>query len=239
MLNKILIILFLSISLNYAQFDIIDPSVVIIEPTKMVSTEVTTNKIPYHSIIKKHTATYALLEQLVMALIKEESNYRAKARSHKGAIGLMQIVPKSAGREVWGMVYGSPKTPSVSFLYKPYNNIKFGCAYLSILENKYFNGVEDSLSRRYCMIAAYNTGPSNVARAFVSYDDIVSEINYNEYKKLSDKEKLKVRLSITISKINRMSSYEVHHTLKNNLPYMETVYYLDNVLNSMRQYENN
>src|SRR5690606_40897703 len=46
------------------------------------------------------------------------------------------------------------------------DNIKFGSAYLSILDSTYLAGIKHPTSRLYCAIAAYNTGAGNVASVF-------------------------------------------------------------------------
>jgi membrane-bound lytic murein transglycosylase C len=56
--------------------------------------------------------------------------------------------------------------PSPEFLYDPANNIKLGAGYLRLLDSNYLSDIVDPQSRHFGMIAAYNTGSGNVARAF-------------------------------------------------------------------------
>lgn len=240
-MGKLRFIIFLFIiNINiYSEIDIINPNVILLEPIKEFVIKDTTISfnIPYYEIIKENVEKYSLKHELVLGIIKTESNYQQYARSKANAIGLMQVVGESAGAEVWEFLYGYYKIPEDSLLYIPEHNINFGCAYLYRLKTFYFGNINDSVSRRYCIIAAYNTGPSNLIKAFVSYKDIVQNYNIKEYNKLSKEEKFKVRLNIAVDKINKINSYRVKYLLKHRLPYYETVVYLDRVLKNMRQYE--
>ncbi len=144
---------------------------------------------------------------LVFAIIHTESHFNPFARSHIPAYGLMQIVPHTAGRDATKFLFGKPVLLSPSYLYNAKNNIKIGTAYLYLLYYKYFKDIKDPESRLYCTIAAYNTGPGNVARAFTRKRDL----------------KQAVRI------INRMSPDEVYRTLLRRLPYRETRDYLQKV----------
>lgn len=91
---------------------------------------------------------------LVAAIIRSESSWDERASSHRGAIGLMQLMPETASDMVEkGLV--DPNRFSVDRLTDPATNIEFGCAYLSYLM-MYFNGATDKA------VAAYNAGMGNV-----------------------------------------------------------------------------
>ena len=51
---------------------------------------------PYGEIITTVAQTHGVDPMLVRALIQVESGYRPTARSHKGAMGLMQLMPSTA-----------------------------------------------------------------------------------------------------------------------------------------------
>ena len=120
----------------------------------------------YGALVEKYARQYRLDPALVLAIIETESHFNPFAVSWVPAYGLMQIVPKTAGRDAYLLIHGRAGTPSRNYLFNPENNIRMGCAYLSILQNRYLAGIEHPLSREYCMIAGYNGGAGNVLRSF-------------------------------------------------------------------------
>ena len=102
----------------------------------------------YDSIINEASKKYSVPENLIKAVIKQESNYMPNAVSSKGAIGLMQIMPST------GALLGIEDKES---LKDPYTNIMTGTKYLSQMLNRYDGRLDLSLS-------AYNAGPNLVDR---------------------------------------------------------------------------
>lgn len=88
----------------------------------------------------------ALDPALVHALIYVESRYNPAARSTKGAIGLMQLMPETALR------YGATRA-----LHAPETNLRAGTRYLSELMTMFDNRLDLAL-------AAYNAGENAVRR---------------------------------------------------------------------------
>ena len=170
----------------------------------------------YRPIVVKESRRWKLSYPLIFAIIHTESYFNPLARSEVPAYGLMQIVPLSAGRDVTEFLLGRPVILSPSYLYNARNNIRIGTAYVHMLYYKYFKGVKDPESRLYCTIAAYNTGPGNVARAFVGSRDLKSAIRV----------------------INRLSPQDVYSVLMRNLPYNETKDYLRKVSTRIAVYKN-
>jgi soluble lytic murein transglycosylase-like protein len=103
--------------------------------------------------ILTRSAAYKLDPLLVMALIKTESTYYNRARSYKGAKGLMQIMP-STGRWVAGKL--QLKWEGDRTLYNPYMNVMLGIHYFSTLMERFKDNTMLTL-------AAYNAGPSNLS----------------------------------------------------------------------------
>ena len=166
----------------------------------------------YEPLVASMAERYQVSPNLVFAVIKTESDFNPFAVSGAPAFGLMQIVPTSAGREVRRVVDGRDEPPSSEFLFVPENNIRYGAAYLHLLDSRHLEGIADPLSREYCTIAAYNTGAGNVLRTF-------------------DKDRDKARRAI-----NALSPSEVYETLRARLPYEETRRYLHKVMQAKKQF---
>ena len=99
----------------------------------------------YEEYVKKASETYGVSEELINAVIQQESGGNAKAVSSAGAQGLMQLMPSTA------------RMLGVSNTFDPEQNIMGGTKYLSQLLDKY-DGDEESA------LAAYYAGPGNVDR---------------------------------------------------------------------------
>ena len=98
---------------------------------------------PYGEVIAAVSEAHGVDPLLVRALIQVESNYQARARSQRGAMGLMQLMPSTA-REY-----------KVRNPYDPKSNIAAGVKHLKSLIDRW--GVELAL-------AAYNAGEGAVKR---------------------------------------------------------------------------
>lgn len=168
----------------------------------------------FYEFILAYARQYQLDPELIFAIMHTESYFNPKARSAVPAFGLMQIVPRYAGRDAYHFVYGEDKMLSENYLYEAKNNIELGSAYLHMLLEKSFRGVNDPVSRLFCAIAAYNTGAGNVSRAFIGT----------------------TKLGNAIPKINGMTSDQVYNHLRAYLPYQETKDYVERVSKRMNAY---
>lgn len=92
---------------------------------------------------------------LVTAVIRAESMFKQKAVSHRGAQGLMQLMP-TTGKYISDL-NNIPLHGKID-LHDPATNVRLGVAYLKYLGQK-FQGNTQS------MLIAYNWGPSNLSRA--------------------------------------------------------------------------
>lgn len=99
-------------------------------------------------------ARHRLSPALVAAVIYVESGFDATIRSASGAVGLMQLMPETAG-EIAEQTEGYRFRPGD--LAVPVVNVRYGCYYLRRLVDRY----EGSL---VCALAAYNAGATHVDR---------------------------------------------------------------------------
>lgn len=171
---------------------------------------------PFVSAINRENVEFDLSAELLLAIMETESAFNPMAKSPIPAFGLMQIVPGSAGQDATEKLFGKPRLLAPSYLFNPENNIQVGAAYFNILYYRYFSGIEDPLSRLYCSIAAYNTGPGNVSKALTGHS---------------------MALKPAIRVANAMSPAEVYSHLIDNLPYEETVNYMGKVTSRLAKYE--
>jgi hypothetical protein len=97
----------------------------------------------YDDLISEHAHLNSVRTDLVRAVVQVESGFNPYARSPKGALGLMQLMPATSRR--FGV-----KNP-----LNPVDNVRAGVAYLRQLLDRYQN--DESLA-----LAAYNAGPGAV-----------------------------------------------------------------------------
>ena len=105
-------------------------------------------------IVYKSAQKYNMDPALIMAVIEIESKFDATAVSKAGAIGLMQIMPKTAksiSRELKIKKYNK------DCLYNPEINIRIGTYYLKKLLQEFNNDIDLSLG-------AYNAGMGNIKK---------------------------------------------------------------------------
>jgi soluble lytic murein transglycosylase-like protein len=97
----------------------------------------------YEGLIVEHARLNAIRPDLVRAVVQVESGFNPYARSPKGALGLMQLMPATIQQ------FG------VRNAFSPEENLRAGAAYLRQLLDRYQNNEELAL-------AAYNAGPGAV-----------------------------------------------------------------------------
>ncbi|WP_222103424.1 lytic transglycosylase domain-containing protein [Chitinimonas sp. BJB300] len=99
----------------------------------------------YGPLIADVAAQYAVDPLLMHAVVRAESSYQSDALSHKGAVGLMQVLPATGRR------FGKTE------LNQPRENLEAGAAYLKWLIQRFDGRIDLAL-------AGYNAGEGAVAR---------------------------------------------------------------------------
>ncbi|RSD29115.1 membrane-bound lytic murein transglycosylase MltC [Vibrio pectenicida] len=132
----------------------------------MVEDQVEIRSYKYADIVQRASNRYGIPEDLIYAIIKTESSFNPYAVSWANAYGLMQVVPKTAGRDVFKLVKKTSGQPSPEYLFNPEKNIDTGTAYFYILKNRYLKDVQHPVSLEYSMISAYNGGTGGVLNTF-------------------------------------------------------------------------
>ena len=120
----------------------------------------------YADIVQRASRKYGIPEDLIYAIIKTESSFNPYAVSWANAYGLMQVVPKTAGADVFKLVKKRSGQPSPEYLFDPEKNIDTGTAYFYLLKNRYLKDVRNPVSLEYSMISAYNGGTGGVLNTF-------------------------------------------------------------------------
>lgn len=166
----------------------------------------------YRELVDTFARRYNLNANLVMAIIHSESNFSPGLVSSKSAMGLMQLLPSTASDEVHRFLYGRRGQVSFEQLSVPEINIRYGTAYLHILNNRYFASVRDSRIREACVIASYNMGPNGFLRLYGPTP------------------------AAAIERINSMSVEEFHADLPKRLPVRETRFYVEKVRRMKQHY---
>jgi soluble lytic murein transglycosylase-like protein len=98
---------------------------------------------PFRALIAAAAERHGVSPSLVHAVIEVESNFEHRARSRKGAMGLMQLMP------------GTARQYAVANPYDPRSNIDAGTRHLRMLLDRF------DVSRA---LAAYNAGEGAVRR---------------------------------------------------------------------------
>ncbi len=165
----------------------------------------------YVGMVRQAARKYGVDESLILAIMQTESSFNPYAVSRSDALGLMQVVQHTAGKDVFRS-QGKSGTPSRSYLFDPQSNIDTGTAYLAMLNNVYLGGIQNPTSRRYAVITAYNGGAGSVLRVFSS-------------------DKIKAA-----SIINSMQPGDVYETLTTRHPSAESRRYLYKVDTAQKSY---
>ncbi|MCP4874954.1 MAG: transglycosylase SLT domain-containing protein [Gammaproteobacteria bacterium] len=104
---------------------------------------------PYDKLVRKYSDRYGFDWRLVTAQMYQESRFNPKAKSHVGARGLMQLMPRTA------------KAMGVKNVSDPAHSIQGGIKYLDWLRDRFDSKLPIS-ERLWFTLAAYNAGAGHV-----------------------------------------------------------------------------
>jgi len=106
-------------------------------------------------LFKKYGGKYSFDHLMLVALAYQESRLNQELTSDAGAVGIMQMLPSTAGDAHVGIANIEKLEP----------NIHAGVKYLRFLSDTYFPADQgfDPLNRAFFTFAAYNAGPAKVA----------------------------------------------------------------------------
>lgn len=136
----------------------------------------------YNDLVVKYAEEYDLDPYFVLSVIKAESNFKPDAKSHRDAMGLMQIV-ESTGEDIANNI--GIENFDVNMLYDVEYNIMMGCWYLNDLNKEFNNDIT-------LVLAAYNAGRGHVNQwlqneQYSSDGETLTYIPFEETKKYVDK----------------------------------------------------
>lgn len=113
----------------------------------------------YEDLISKYCKEAGVEPALALAIIRTESCFNPRAYNRTGnAYGMMQIVPKYAGRTMNRILYKKDKEPGGKILFDPDKNLRMGINFLGHLKSTSWKKITNDINQRYCMICSYNGG---------------------------------------------------------------------------------
>ena len=107
---------------------------------------------PYQELVELYAKANGVDSALVASVIMNESRFQNDARSPRGAIGLMQIMPETAQ---WIALQLGDDNFSLEKLHEPETNIRYGVWYLAELQREF-------AGNNILALAAYNAGRGTV-----------------------------------------------------------------------------
>jgi membrane-bound lytic murein transglycosylase F len=157
-------------------------------------------------VIRKYAAELGWDWRMLAAVVYQESKFSINSRSHRGAQGLMQVMPQTA------------KHYQVEDLLDPDQNLKAGTSHLKRLQRLYIKQDLEPMELIKFTLAAYNAGEGRVAdcRSFAAKQQVDST-KWDEIVKIIP---LMREDSILEDESVKLGKFQGH----------ETIAYIDNVM---------
>ena len=121
-------------------------------------------------LIEKYARLYGVDPLLVISVIREESKFLPQSESHKGAKGLMQLMPSTAQAIAKSL---GDKDYNDQDLVIPEKNIQYGTWYLSSLKKEFDNNPT-------LVLAAYNGGRGHVQEWIKNNQLNLTQLHYQD-----------------------------------------------------------
>lgn len=115
----------------------------------------------YGATLRKHSHSYGFDWRLMMAVMRIESRFHPRASSHRGAAGLMQIMPVTQSQIADELGFDEDEFQT------PYTNIKGGIYYLGKIYRSFEGQGVSPENRIRLTLAAYNAGTKRISDARV------------------------------------------------------------------------
>ena len=125
---------------------------------------------PHRTLIEKYATLFEVDPLLVISVMREESKFLPQSESHKGAKGLMQLMPNTA-QEI-AKILGD-KEYNDQDLVIPEKNIQYGTWYLASLEKEFDNNPT-------LVLAAYNGGRGHVKEWIKNNQLNLNQLRYQD-----------------------------------------------------------
>ncbi|MCR5519175.1 MAG: transglycosylase SLT domain-containing protein [Bacteroidales bacterium] len=168
---------------------------------------------PYDSLIKHYSDSAGLDWRLVSAVIYHESKFDNDVRSHRGAAGLMQMMPATA------------EWLGADDVTDPIEGVRVGTLYLKRLHNAYRNHTDDPEERLKFALAAYNAGVGRIQDC----------IHYARLRGVDSS--YWDNIVAIIPEMSNDSILEIDTIKFGKFKGVETIAYVDNVLEKYEQYK--
>jgi soluble lytic murein transglycosylase len=123
-------------------------------PAPLTAKQRADNPAMFRSEILQYTKKHKIDPRFILAIMKQESSFRANAKSPAAARGLLQLVMDTALKYNTKAGFLALRPDD---LYDPKTNIAIGCEYIADLKNE-FGGLYEAIA------ASYNAGEDNAAR---------------------------------------------------------------------------
>ena len=177
-------------------------------PIRKADNGVITNTVsPYDALLKEYAADLGWDWRMLAAVVYQESKFSINSQSHRGARGLMQVMPSTAEHY------------DIDDLLNPEKNIKAGTRHLKRLQRMFDDENMDKIEQIKFTLAAYNAGEGRIADCRRLAE--AKEVNSNSWDEIVSIIPLMREDSILDEESVKLGKFQGH----------ETIAYVENIMN--------